>query len=84
MSEPDASAEQVEEAPVDGAAGGDVSEKRAQLSRRKSILDDITGVGDMVLLDPLTEDQLVQNLYMRYLSDEIYVSESSTRSDRYR
>lgn len=40
----------------------------------RSILDDMVGVGDMVLLDPLTEDAVMENLWERYNSKDIYVS----------
>ena len=56
------------EAQADGASG-------SRLMRRKSIRDDITGVGDLVLLDPLREESLMANLRMRYGNDEIYVSD---------
>ena len=38
------------------------------------LLDEMSGCGDMVLLEPLTEDSLVENLRTRYESGEIYVS----------
>ncbi|KXJ11656.1 Unconventional myosin-Ib [Exaiptasia diaphana] len=38
----------------------------------RSILDDMVGVGDMVLLDPLTEDAVMENLWERYNSKDIY------------
>jgi myosin heavy subunit len=31
------------------------------------------GVGDMVLLDPITEENLVENLRKRFMANEIYV-----------
>ena len=37
-------------------------------------MDDTVGVADMVLLDPLTEDELVQNLCKRFREEKIYVS----------
>ncbi|XP_053311684.1 unconventional myosin-Ia isoform X2 [Spea bombifrons] len=37
-----------------------------------SFLDGMVGVGDMVLLDPLSEESLLQNLKERFKSDEIY------------
>lgn len=38
-----------------------------------SLLDEIVGCGDMVLLDPLTEDKVVENLKLRYSKKDIYV-----------
>ena len=32
------------------------------------------GVSDMILLDPLTEDELLDNLRERYLNGQVYVS----------
>jgi len=40
----------------------------------RSMLDNMVGVSDMVLLEPLTEDSLLENLWDRYNSKEIYVS----------
>eukprot|EP00117_Sycon_ciliatum_P047463 scpid22461/ scgid33900/ Unconventional myosin-Id; Myosin heavy chain myr 4 len=53
------------EAEADGGAA-------SRLARRKSIRDQITGIGDLVLLDPLTEEALLTNLRRRYSNDEIY------------
>ena len=39
-----------------------------------SLLDEIVGCGDMVLLDPLSEDKVVDNLKLRYSEKDIYVS----------
>lgn len=58
---------QQQDSQTDGAGG-------SRLVRRKSIRDQITGIGDLVLLDPLTEDALIANLRQRYGTDEIYVS----------
>lgn len=33
------------------------------------------GVADMILLDPVTEDQLLKNLEIRFKQSKIYVSE---------
>eukprot|EP00118_Oscarella_pearsei_P003137 m.13137 g.13137 ORF g.13137 m.13137 type:complete len:1091 (+) comp24497_c0_seq4:132-3404(+) len=38
----------------------------------KHLLDEIVGVGDAVLIDPLTEDAFVANLKKRYEASEIY------------
>lgn len=40
----------------------------------RSMLDNMVGVSDMVLLEPLTEDSLLENLWDRYNNKEIYVS----------
>ncbi|XP_030052520.1 unconventional myosin-Ia isoform X2 [Microcaecilia unicolor] len=37
-----------------------------------SLLDSMVGVGDMVLLDPLSEDSMIKNLKTRFNEDEIY------------
>ena len=38
------------------------------------MLDDMVGVSDMVLLEPLSEDALIENLWDRYNNKDIYVS----------
>ncbi len=38
-----------------------------------SMLDSIVGVGDMVLLEPITEDNLIENLRKRLKAKSIYV-----------
>lgn len=40
----------------------------------RSMLDDMVGVSDMVLLEPLSEDALIENLWDRYNNKDIYVS----------
>ena len=47
-----------------------VSPRKEQYSH---LLDETTGRGDMVLLEPLTEDGLIENLKVRYKAREIYV-----------
>ncbi|XP_061413053.1 unconventional myosin-Ib-like [Lethenteron reissneri] len=37
-----------------------------------SFLDDMVGVGDMVLLDPLTEDSFIENLRKRFQHNQVY------------
>nr|XP_033794871.1 unconventional myosin-Ia isoform X3 [Geotrypetes seraphini] len=37
-----------------------------------SLLDSMVGVGDMVLLDPLSEDSMIKNLKTRFNQNEIY------------
>ena len=39
-----------------------------------SLLDEIVGCGDMVLLDPITMETVLCNLKQRYQAKEIYVS----------
>ncbi len=41
---------------------------------KTSLLDNMIGVGDMVLLEPLTEDSFLENLRNRFDHNEIYVS----------
>lgn len=40
----------------------------------RSMLDNMVGVGDMVLLESLTEDSVIENLWDRYNNKDIYVS----------
>ncbi|KAG7282935.1 hypothetical protein CRUP_018435 [Coryphaenoides rupestris] len=39
---------------------------------KTSLLDNMIGVGDMVLLEPLTEDSFLENLRNRFDHNEIY------------
>ncbi len=48
-----------------------VSPRKEQYSH---LLDETVGCGDMVLLEPLTEERLIDNLKLRYKAGEIYVS----------
>ena len=48
-----------------------VSPRKEQYS---SLLDEMIGYGDMVLLEPLTEKSMIENLKTRYNAGEIYVS----------
>ena len=48
-----------------------VSPRKEQYSH---LLDESVGCGDMVLLEPLTEERLIDNLKLRYKAGEIYVS----------
>lgn len=41
---------------------------------KTSLLDNMIGVGDMVLLEPMTEDSFIENLKNRFDHNEIYVS----------
>lgn len=46
----------------------------AKMEVKTSLLDNMIGVGDMVLLEPLTEDSFLGNLRKRFDHNEIYVS----------
>ena len=48
-----------------------VSPRKEQYSH---LLDEMVGCGDMVLLEPLTEDNIIENLKKRYTTGDIYVS----------
>lgn len=41
---------------------------------KTSLLDNMIGVGDMVLLEPLNEETFINNLKKRFDHNEIYVS----------
>lgn len=43
-----------------------------------TILDTMVGVGDFVLLDPLTEDAFIENLKKRFVADNVYVRMGGT------
>lgn len=47
-----------------------ISPRKEQYS---SLLDEMVGKGDMVLLDPITDDTIIENLKKRYTAEEIYV-----------
>lgn len=53
-------------------------EDKKKLSKKKAgsghLLDAAVGCSDMVLLDPLTVDNMVKNLQERYKAGDIYVS----------
>ena len=53
-----------------------------RLHRYSHLLDEMVGCGDMVLLEPLTEEGLLLNLKQRYESGEIYVSRCTTTHRR--
>ena len=40
----------------------------------RSLLDANVGVSDMCLLEPLDEDNFIDNLHRRFMHDQIYVS----------
>ncbi|XP_005049305.1 PREDICTED: unconventional myosin-Ib isoform X5 [Ficedula albicollis] len=44
----------------------------AKMEVKTSLLDDMIGVGDMVLLEPLNEDSFINNLKKRFDHDEVY------------
>ncbi|XP_042301845.1 unconventional myosin-Ib isoform X3 [Sceloporus undulatus] len=44
----------------------------AKMEVKTSLLDNMIGVGDMVLLEPLTEDSFISNLKQRFDHSEIY------------
>lgn len=46
----------------------------AKMEVKTSLLDNMIGVGDMVLLEPLTEETFIDNLKKRFDHNEIYVS----------
>lgn len=46
----------------------------AKMEVKTSLLDNMIGVGDMVLLEPLSEDSFLENLKNRFDHNEIYVS----------
>lgn len=46
----------------------------AKMEVKTSLLDNMIGVGDMVLLEPLSEDSFIANLKNRFEHNEIYVS----------
>jgi myosin heavy subunit len=43
------------------------------IARSITMASETVGVGDMVLLDPITEENLVENLRKRFMANEIYV-----------
>lgn len=45
---------------------------------KTSLLDNMIGVGDMVLLEPMTEESFLENLRKRFDHNEIYVSSQAT------
>jgi myosin heavy subunit len=54
------------------ASAGKNGGEGAKKLRYSHLLDEMVGCGDMVLLEPLTEESLLENLKMRYDSGEIY------------
>ncbi|KAF4799595.1 Unconventional myosin-Ib [Turdus rufiventris] len=47
-------------------------DKMAKMEVKTSLLDDMIGVGDMVLLEPLNEDSFINNLKKRFDHNEVY------------
>lgn len=52
----------------------------ATMEVKTSLLDNMIGVGDMVLLEPMTEESFLENLRKRFDHNEIYVSSWATLS----
>ncbi|XP_073162320.1 unconventional myosin-Ib isoform X5 [Lepidochelys kempii] len=50
----------------------DPGRKMAKMEVKTSLLDNMIGVGDMVLLEPLSEDSFINNLKKRFDHSEIY------------
>lgn len=50
----------------------------AAMEVKTSLLDNMIGVGDMVLLEPMTEESFLENLRKRFDHNEIYVSSQAT------
>lgn len=50
----------------------------ATMEVKTSLLDNMIGVGDMVLLEPMTEESFIENLRKRFDHNEIYVSGRAT------
>lgn len=48
---------------------------------KTSLLDNMIGVGDMVLLEPLSEETFIGNLKKRFEHNEIYVSSPKSSTD---
>lgn len=46
----------------------------SKMEVKTSLLDNMIGVGDMVLLEPLSEETFIENLRKRFEHNEIYVS----------
>ena len=57
--------------PSDNSLRRSVSPRKEQYSH---LLDEVVGCGDMVLLEPLTEENIIENLRKRYEAGDIYVS----------
>ncbi|KAJ8776233.1 hypothetical protein J1605_015708 [Eschrichtius robustus] len=47
-------------------------ETMAKMEVKTSLLDNMIGVGDMVLLEPLNEETVINNLKKRFDHNEIY------------
>ncbi|XP_064574079.1 unconventional myosin-Ib isoform X3 [Zonotrichia leucophrys gambelii] len=55
-----------------GLRRGRDQDKMAKMEVKTSLLDDMIGVGDMVLLEPLDEDSFINNLKKRFDHNEVY------------
>lgn len=67
---PNAITEEGGEGTKDNALRRIVSPRKEQYSH---LLDEMVGCGDMVLLEPLTEENIMENLKKRYAAGDIYV-----------
>ena len=47
--------------------------RRSVSPRKAHLLDEVIGCGDMVLLEPLTQENVLDNLKKRFASGDIYV-----------
>ena len=53
--------------------GGSKNVNRAEKTKSTHIMDDVVGCTDMVLLDPLDEDNVIKNIKARFNAGEVYV-----------
>lgn len=53
----------------------------SKMEVKTSLLDNMIGVGDMVLLEPLSEETFIGNLKKRFEHNEIYVSSPKCSTD---
>ena len=71
---PNSIAEESGEGTNDNKLRRIVSPRKEQYSH---LLDEMVGCGDMVLLEPLTEENIIENLKKRYAAGDIYVRANS-------
>nr|XP_054751011.1 unconventional myosin-Ib-like [Lytechinus pictus] len=57
---------------VNGTTNGKMNGMNGLGGQTRTILDDMVGVGDCVLLEPLTEENFIENLNMRFKANEVY------------
>uniref|UniRef100_A0ACB8G099 Uncharacterized protein n=1 Tax=Sphaerodactylus townsendi TaxID=933632 RepID=A0ACB8G099_9SAUR len=55
----------------------------AKMEVKTSLLDNMIGVGDMVLLEPLTEESFISNLQQRFDHSEIYPAYETEKDKRF-